>query len=72
MAQEQVTSADQRKPDKIKLWYAGWLLGALLTLSMLFGNHRGRVEDLWLVVIAAGIVAGVIADYWMRKRGMKR
>ena len=40
---------------------AGWLT-AIAMLLMLIGNHRGRIEDLYLVATAAVIVAALIWD----------
>jgi hypothetical protein len=36
--------------------FAGFLVAAIL-LVMLWGNHVGRQEDIWLVVLAVGFVA---------------
>jgi uncharacterized protein DUF2631 len=33
--------------------FAGFLVAAIL-LTMLWGNHVGRQEDIWLVVLAVG------------------
>jgi hypothetical protein len=34
-------------------------LGALCLLGMLFGNHRGKIEDIYLVVLAVLVAVGV-------------
>jgi hypothetical protein len=38
---------------------AGWASVAIL-LVMLIGNHQGKVEDLWLVGIAAFMALGLV------------
>ncbi|WP_448640564.1 DUF2631 domain-containing protein [Geodermatophilus sp. URMC 63] len=45
---------------------AGWLT-TLAILSYLWGNHEGRMEDLWLVGIAA-IMIGILLWDLHRKR----
>jgi hypothetical protein len=69
---EEILSADQRKPDNLKLWRLGWLVGAALVAVMWFGNHEGRMENVWLLVVAGGIVLGVLADTLARKKGYKK
>jgi|GEM_PF-530684 len=44
----------------------GWATAAVLLLMMI-GNHRGRVEDLWLIGLAA-VVVGVLVWDLMRSR----
>lgn len=36
--------------------FAGFVVAAVM-LVMLWGNHTGRQEDIWLVVLAVGFVA---------------
>lgn len=70
-AEEPVTAPDQHKPSNPRL---ARLLGVLIIvglLSMLFGNHEGRVEDLWLIGIAALIAAMLVGDWLMRKNGLR-
>ena len=50
---EPVTSPDQRKPRNPKPARIGAIVSAALLLLMMFGNHEGRVEDLWLMGLAA-------------------
>ncbi len=45
---------------------AGWL-GVLSLLSYLWGNHEGRMEDVWLGAMAAGLVVLLLWDL-RRKR----
>jgi hypothetical protein len=67
-----VTSPDQHKPGPKKAAYVGAIVSTVILVLMLLGNHRGRVEDLWLLGAAAAIVAVLIGDYILRKNGIKR
>jgi hypothetical protein len=40
---------------------AGWLT-AIAMLLMLIGNHRGHIEDIYLIATAAVIVLALIRD----------
>ncbi|MEV6611549.1 MULTISPECIES: DUF2631 domain-containing protein [unclassified Kutzneria] len=40
---------------------AGWLT-AIALLLMLIGNHRGHIEDIYLIGVAAAIVLALIWD----------
>ncbi|WP_051325383.1 DUF2631 domain-containing protein [Glycomyces tenuis] len=70
-AEEQIVSPDQRKPTSRKAMYSALLIGAAITLSFLFGNHLGRVEDVFIVLAAASLVAIVAVDAWLRKNGLR-
>ena len=48
----------------------GWI-AVLVTLTYLVGNHEGRVEDLWVVGIAALMVLILVLD-WRRRRNAWR
>ena len=43
----------------------------MLFLLMFLGNHKGRVEDWFLGIIALLILGGLVGDYLLRKRGWK-
>ena len=34
------------------------VIGGLFLLGMLFGNHKGHVEDIWLIVLAVLVLLG--------------
>jgi multisubunit Na+/H+ antiporter MnhB subunit len=68
---EPVTSPDQHKPGHRKLGRVAALGVAVVLLLMIFGNHRGRVEDIFLLVIAAGLIGMVIGDVVLRKNGLR-
>jgi hypothetical protein len=48
----------------------GWLT-VLVVLAYLFGNHEGRVEDLWIVGIALVMVIILIADIFRRRNAWR-
>ena len=68
---EPVTSPDQHKPTNLKWARRGAFVTILILLAMLFGNHHGHVEDVWLIVIALGIATVVVFDWVMRRNGLK-
>ncbi|GAB3647238.1 DUF2631 domain-containing protein [Glycomyces tarimensis] len=70
-AEEQILSPDQRKPTNRKAMYTALVVGAVIVLSFMFGNHLGRVEDIFLVLTAAILVGIVVVDAWMAKRGLR-
>ena len=72
MADQQVTSPDQRKPGFPKAARIGAIATIVVLLLMLLGNHEGQVENLWLLGGAATIALMLIADAWMRKNGIRR
>jgi hypothetical protein len=68
---EPVTSPDQHKPGHRKAGRIGGIVTILALLSMLIGNHTGRTEDIFLIVIAAGIAAILIGDVVLRRNGLR-
>ena len=68
---EPVTAPDQHKPGHRKSGRIGAVLTALVLLAMLCGNHRGRVEDIWLIGIAVLLLAIVIGDAILRRNGLR-
>ena len=47
------------------------ILPILMILAFLYGNHRGRIEDVWLIVIAALMVLVLIYDRFRRKNAWR-
>ncbi|MBJ8343275.1 DUF2631 domain-containing protein [Antrihabitans sp. YC2-6] len=47
--------------------FMGWFVAVAL-LTMIIGNHTGRVEDLYLVGFSAAIVVILIRDIVRRRR----
>ncbi|MBQ0976744.1 DUF2631 domain-containing protein [Micromonospora zamorensis] len=68
---EPVTSPDQHKPGHRKAGQIGAVLSALALLAMICGNHEGRVEDLWLIGLAALLLIIVIGDIVLRRNGLR-
>ncbi|GAB7050646.1 DUF2631 domain-containing protein [Catenuloplanes indicus] len=68
---EPVVAPDQLKPGNRR---AGRILGVLTILSLLactLGNHEGNIENIFLVVIAAGIAVTLIGDVVLRRAGLR-
>ena len=55
-----------------KIIHIGGLMAVVFLLCMLRGNHVGHVEDAFLVGFAAVILALVVRDWWLRRRGWHR
>jgi putative Mn2+ efflux pump MntP len=68
---EPVTSPDQRKPGHRKAARIGAVFTILALLAMLIGNHEGRTEDVFLIVIAATIALILIGDVVLRRNGLR-
>ena len=49
----------------------GGIVATLFMLAYLWGNHEGRVEDIWVVAIAALMVLVLLMD-WRRRRNAWR
>jgi len=70
--EEQVTSPDQHKPTVSKGWARfGAVVTIAILLLMLHGNHRGRVEDIFLIAIAALLAVLLVLDFVMRRLGLR-
>ena len=69
---EPVTSPDQHKPANMRLIRGGAVVSAVIILLMIFGNHSGNVENIWLVAIAVGLVLMLIVDWMLRRNGLRR
>ncbi len=68
---EPVTSPDQHKPGHRKAGQIGAVLSALALLAMICGNHEGKVEDIWLIGLAALLLIIVIGDAVLRRNGLR-
>ncbi|MEU8256184.1 DUF2631 domain-containing protein [Micromonospora inaquosa] len=68
---EPVTSPDQHKPGHRKAGQIGAVLSALALLAMICGNHEGKVEDIWLIGLAALLLIIVIGDIVLRRNGLR-
>jgi hypothetical protein len=68
---EPVTSPDQHKPGQAKAARVGAVLVIISLLAMTRGNHRGFVENYWLVAVASGLVLILVVDWVLRKNGLR-
>jgi len=68
---EPVLSPDQKKPGSPRAARVGAAVTLLLLLSCLIGNHKGRIEDIWLVVCAGGLILAVVGDWVLRRNGLR-
>ncbi|WP_305782853.1 MULTISPECIES: DUF2631 domain-containing protein [Micromonosporaceae] len=71
MAEEPVYAPDQLKPGNRKSWRRGAIISAAVLLLMLWGNHEGNTENLWLILLAAGLLVALLADIVLRRNGLK-
>jgi hypothetical protein len=69
---EPVTSPDQHKPISLRKWRIAGVISIVALLLMNFGNHQGRIEDLWLFVVAGLIAAILVGDAVLRRNGLRR
>jgi len=68
---EPVTSPDQHKPGPKRAARVGAVLTIVVLLAMVCGNHRGRVEDIFLISGAVILAAIVVGDWLLRKNGLR-
>jgi hypothetical protein len=71
VAEEPVYAPDQLKPGNRKWARRGALGSAVLVLLMLWGNHEGNTENIYLVLTALLLVGAVIVDSVLRRNGLK-
>jgi hypothetical protein len=68
-----VTSPDQHKPGGRRAARIGAVLTIVaIVLMAAFGNHEGRVEEIFSYGIAALIAAILIGDEALRRAGLRR
>ncbi|BCJ72835.1 DUF2631 domain-containing protein [Catellatospora bangladeshensis] len=70
-AEEPVTSPDQHTPTPVKAARVAGVVVIVMLLLMLFGNHEGNVETLWLIGVAATLAAILIIDVVLRRNGLR-
>jgi hypothetical protein len=67
-----VTSPDQHRPTiSRRLARAGGVITILALLAMLWGNHEGNVENIFLICTAALLLALLVGDSLLRRNGLK-
>jgi hypothetical protein len=72
VADQPVTAPDQHKPGYGKAARVGAIISIILLVLMLAGNHRGKVEDLWLFGGAVVLTLMLVGDWVMRRNGIRR
>ncbi len=70
-AEEPVTSPDQHKPGPVKAARVGAVVVMVALLMMTCGNHKGRIEDIFLLTGAGIIAAMLLGDWLLRKNGLR-
>jgi hypothetical protein len=70
-AEEPVSSPDQHKPENTKLARIGAVATIIILLAMLCGNHKGKIEDWFLGITAAGIALVLAGDWLLKKNGLR-
>ena len=66
-----VYAPDQLKPGTRKWSRIGAVVSALILLAMLIGNHEGNTENVFLVVIAGGLLLVLAVDAVLRRNGLR-
>jgi len=72
MADEPVTAPDQHRKGHPNLWRTLAVLTIVSLVLMVIGNHKGNVENYFLVAIALLLAAVLAADAVMHRYGIKR
>jgi hypothetical protein len=68
---EPVLSPDQKKPGAPRAARIGAAATVLLLLTCLIGNHEGRTEDIWLLILAGGLALALVGDWVLRRNGLR-
>ena len=69
---EPVTSPDQHKPTNLRMIRAAGVASIVVVLLCLAGrNHKGHVEDIWIIGVAAGMALLLIVDWVLRRNGLR-
>lgn len=71
MAEEPVYAPDQLKPGNRKWARIGAVGTAAIMLLMLWGNHEGNTENVYLILTALLLVGAVLVDVVLRRNGLK-
>ena len=70
-AEEQILSPDQRKPTSRKALYTALSVAIVINLAYLFGNHQGRVEDVFIGITVVVLLGVIVSDAWLRRTGLR-
>jgi hypothetical protein len=66
-----VYAPDQFKPGNRKWSRIGAVGSALVLLAMVIGNHEGNTENVFLIVLAVGLVVVLVLDAVLRRNGIR-
>ncbi|HEU5110769.1 MAG TPA: DUF2631 domain-containing protein [Micromonosporaceae bacterium] len=70
---EPVTSPDQHKPGNRRAARVGAVITIVVIVLMgLFGNHEGRVEEVFSYLVAAALAAILVGDVALRRIGLRK
>ena len=68
---EPVYVPDQLKPGTRKWSRIGAIGTAVILVAMIFGNHEGNTENLWLILTAAALLTVLGVDAVLRRNGLR-
>ncbi len=69
--EEPVTSPDQHKPGHPRPARIGAVLVILILIAMIFSSQRSWTANLFLIGTAALIAGILVADWLLRKNGLR-
>jgi hypothetical protein len=68
-----VTAPDQHKRGANRSARIGAVVvAAILLLMMLGNNHRGNIENIFLIATSTAIILALVVDWVLRREGIKR
>jgi hypothetical protein len=68
---EPVTAPDQHKPTNVKLIRLGGVAAVLILLAMAYPPQQGYTADIWLLALAGLIAVALVADWVLRRNGLR-
>jgi hypothetical protein len=78
LVRDEAHPIDQERPEDWgwhgetgKWGRVGAWIGVLAVLAFLFGNHKGMVENLWIIGIAVVMILILVADHFRRKNAWR-
>jgi hypothetical protein len=69
--EEPVTAPDQHKPANLTMLRVAGVVSILVLLTCVIGNHRGKVEDVWIAGVAGFLALLLIVDWVLRRNGLR-
>jgi hypothetical protein len=68
---EPVIAPDQLKPGPRRAARIGAVGAALVLLAMVFGNHEGNTENVFLIIGAVLLLSTLAVDAVLRRNGLR-